>query len=143
MHLSIVALQYIIGPNQLDTLELESNNLREIFRCLSSGQAFCPTLYTHLHSLTSTQAADKDIISEVGLVVSLFMYKPGITTLPNGENKLPSPVNHHPCPDAPSCPVEMFETAGHQQGKSDTRPSEQIHISRRIAICKILLSLTC
>ena len=78
--------------------------------------------------LTSTQAADKDIISEVGLVVSLFMYKPGITTLPNGENKLPSLVKHHPFPDAPSCPVEMFETTGHRQGKSDTRPSEQIHI---------------
>ena len=42
--------------------------------------------------LTSTQAADKDIISEVGLVVSLFMYKPGMATLPNGENKLPSPL---------------------------------------------------
>ena len=30
--------------------------------------------------LTSTQAADKDIISEVGLVVSLFMYKPGMAS---------------------------------------------------------------
>ena len=40
-------------------------------------------------------------------------------------------------------PVEMIETAGHWQGKTDTGPSKQIHIFEELPFAKIHLLLTC